>query len=176
MSLIQQELLLAGFKKKASYWCLEKETFYCIISCEPRVLCRSNGKFKTKRPLSNLPLLHRCTYVQVILTKAVAELYFPSPRQNLFCPIYSEKMCFFLIRFPFQALKFLKTAEFMPFVVFIAAPELNTLRAMHKAVVDAGLTTKVLTVGPRFISPVTRWGKLHGCLVLVPLTRCRRTI
>ncbi|TRY94310.1 hypothetical protein DNTS_030390, partial [Danionella cerebrum] len=33
-----------------------------------------------------------------------------------------------------QALKVLKTAEFMPFVVFIAAPELETLRAMHKAV------------------------------------------
>ncbi|XP_034030878.1 MAGUK p55 subfamily member 6-like isoform X2 [Thalassophryne amazonica] len=44
-----------------------------------------------------------------------------------------------------QALKMLKTAEFMPFVVFIAAPELDTLRAMHKAVVDAGLTTKLLT-------------------------------
>ncbi|CAL8361439.1 unnamed protein product [Arctogadus glacialis] len=43
------------------------------------------------------------------------------------------------------ALKVLKTAEFMPFVVFIAAPELDTLRAMHKAVVDAGLTTKLLT-------------------------------
>ncbi|CAB1446382.1 unnamed protein product [Pleuronectes platessa] len=44
-----------------------------------------------------------------------------------------------------QALKMLKTAEFMPFVVFIAAPELDTLRAMHTAVVDAGLTTKLLT-------------------------------
>ncbi|CAL8255483.1 unnamed protein product [Boreogadus saida] len=44
-----------------------------------------------------------------------------------------------------QALKVLKTAEFMPFVVCIAAPELDTLRAMHKAVVDAGLTTKLLT-------------------------------
>uniref|UniRef100_A0A8C5ERF1 MAGUK p55 subfamily member 6-like n=1 Tax=Gouania willdenowi TaxID=441366 RepID=A0A8C5ERF1_GOUWI len=44
-----------------------------------------------------------------------------------------------------QALKVLKTAEFMPYVVFIAAPELDTLRAMHKAVVDAGLTTKLLT-------------------------------
>ncbi|XP_077384023.1 MAGUK p55 subfamily member 6a isoform X1 [Festucalex cinctus] len=44
-----------------------------------------------------------------------------------------------------QALKVLKTAEFMPFVVFIAAPELDTLRSMHKAVVDAGLTTKLLT-------------------------------
>lgn len=45
-----------------------------------------------------------------------------------------------------QALKVLRTAEFMPFVVFIAAPELDTLRAMHKAVVDAGITTKLLTV------------------------------
>ncbi|XP_048007721.1 MAGUK p55 subfamily member 6a isoform X1 [Megalobrama amblycephala] len=44
-----------------------------------------------------------------------------------------------------QALKVLKTSEFMPFVVFIAAPELDTLRAMHKAVVDAGITTKLLT-------------------------------
>ncbi|XP_046887380.1 MAGUK p55 subfamily member 6a isoform X1 [Hypomesus transpacificus] len=44
-----------------------------------------------------------------------------------------------------QALKVLKTAEFMPYVVFIAAPELDTLRDMHKAVVDAGLTTKLLT-------------------------------
>lgn len=40
----------------------------------------------------------------------------------------------------------MRTAEFMPFVVFIAAPELDTLREMHKAVVDAGLTTKILTV------------------------------
>ncbi|XP_030639148.1 MAGUK p55 subfamily member 6a [Chanos chanos] len=44
-----------------------------------------------------------------------------------------------------QALKVLKTAEFMPFVVFIAAPELDVLRTMHKAVVDAGITTKLLT-------------------------------
>lgn len=51
-----------------------------------------------------------------------------------------------MLLFLVQALKVLKTAEFMPFVVFIAAPELDTLRAMHKAVVDAGLTTKLLTV------------------------------
>ncbi|XP_036411415.1 MAGUK p55 subfamily member 6b [Megalops cyprinoides] len=44
-----------------------------------------------------------------------------------------------------QALKILKTAEFMPFVVFIAAPELETLRAMHQAAVDAGISTKQLT-------------------------------
>jgi len=50
-----------------------------------------------------------------------------------------------------QALKVLKTAEFMPFVVFIAAPELDTLRAMHTAVIDAGLTTKLLTVRSCFL-------------------------
>ncbi|KAF5927745.1 hypothetical protein HPG69_000651 [Diceros bicornis minor] len=44
-----------------------------------------------------------------------------------------------------KALKVLRTSEFMPYVVFIAAPELETLRAMHKAVVDAGITTKLLT-------------------------------
>ncbi|XP_006008723.1 MAGUK p55 subfamily member 6b isoform X1 [Latimeria chalumnae] len=44
-----------------------------------------------------------------------------------------------------QALKVLRTSEFMPYVVFIAAPELETLRAMHKAVIDAGITTKLLT-------------------------------
>ncbi|KAG5843138.1 hypothetical protein ANANG_G00185290 [Anguilla anguilla] len=44
-----------------------------------------------------------------------------------------------------QALKVLKTAEFMPYVVFISAPELDTLRAMHKAAAEAGLSTKQLT-------------------------------
>ncbi|KAI3358482.1 hypothetical protein L3Q82_014905 [Scortum barcoo] len=44
-----------------------------------------------------------------------------------------------------QALKVLKTAEFMPYVVFIAAPDFDTLKGMHKAVVDAGITTKQLT-------------------------------
>ncbi|MBN3274509.1 MPP6 protein, partial [Polyodon spathula] len=44
-----------------------------------------------------------------------------------------------------QALKVLKTSEFMPYVVFIAAPEIDTLRAMHRAVVDAGITSKLLT-------------------------------
>ncbi|TSO05455.1 MAGUK p55 subfamily member 6 [Bagarius yarrelli] len=44
-----------------------------------------------------------------------------------------------------QTLKLLRTAEFMPYVVFIAAPEFETLKTMHKAVVDAGITTKQLT-------------------------------
>ena len=52
---------------------------------------------------------------------------------------------------PLQALKVLKTAEFMPYVVFIAAPEFDTLKAMHKAVVDAGITTKQLTVRPAHV-------------------------
>lgn len=34
----------------------------------------------------------------------------------------------------------------MPYVVFIAAPEFETLKAMHKATVDAGIATKQLTV------------------------------
>lgn len=37
----------------------------------------------------------------------------------------------------------------MPYVVFIAAPDFDTLKAMHKAVVDAGITTKQLTVRGR---------------------------
>uniref|UniRef100_A0A4W3I261 MAGUK p55 scaffold protein 2b n=1 Tax=Callorhinchus milii TaxID=7868 RepID=A0A4W3I261_CALMI len=44
-----------------------------------------------------------------------------------------------------QALKVLRTSEFMPYVVFIEAPDLDTLRAMHKAAIDAGVTTKQLT-------------------------------
>lgn len=57
--------------------------------------------------------------------------------------------CGFLPQWSFvlQALKVLKTAEFMPYVVFIAAPDFDTLKGMHKAVVDAGITTKQLTVG-----------------------------
>lgn len=78
-----------------------------------------------------------------------------------------------------QALKFLKTAEFMPFVVFIAAPELDTLRAMHKAVVDAGLTTKVLTVRPEKLPAlafVPLVEKLQDCHMRVRLVRLRKTI
>lgn len=81
---------------------------------------------------------------------------------------------FFSLLFSFQALKFLKTAEFMPFVVFIAAPELNTLRAMHKAVVDAGLTTKVLTVRPEKLPGLAFLR--HDCHVHVPLVRHRKMI
>lgn len=65
-------------------------------------------------------------------------------QKALVSPITNKKYLF--DKCALQALKVLKTSEFMPFVVFIAAPELETLRAMHKAVVDAGITTKLLTV------------------------------
>ncbi len=69
-----------------------------------------------------------------------------------------------------QALKVLKTAEFMPYVVFIAAPEFETLKAMHKAVVDAGLTTKQLTVSLVQLSqgwcPENMTYPLYICIVL----------
>ena len=66
------------------------------------------------------------------------------PPQTLPSQILTPTVCLF----GKQALKILKTSEFMPFVVFIAAPEFETLKAMHKAVVDAGITTKQLTVSP----------------------------
>ncbi|XP_063054570.1 MAGUK p55 subfamily member 6a [Engraulis encrasicolus] len=44
-----------------------------------------------------------------------------------------------------QALKVLRTSEFLPFVVFIAAPPLDVLRNMHNAALQAGVTHKQLT-------------------------------
>ncbi|XP_056665673.1 protein PALS2-like isoform X2 [Monodelphis domestica] len=44
-----------------------------------------------------------------------------------------------------RALKLLRTADFMPYVVFIAAPKLDILRAMHEATVNSGITTKLPT-------------------------------
>uniref|UniRef100_UPI00358EA46C protein PALS2-like n=1 Tax=Myxine glutinosa TaxID=7769 RepID=UPI00358EA46C len=44
-----------------------------------------------------------------------------------------------------QALKLLRTAEYMPYVVFIAAPPLAVLQAMHRMGLDAGTTNKQLT-------------------------------
>uniref|UniRef100_A0A8C4SME5 MAGUK p55 scaffold protein 2a n=1 Tax=Erpetoichthys calabaricus TaxID=27687 RepID=A0A8C4SME5_ERPCA len=44
-----------------------------------------------------------------------------------------------------QALKVLRTSEFLPYVVFIAAPEFDVLRSMNKAAIEAGVLTKQLT-------------------------------
>ncbi|XP_066554870.1 MAGUK p55 subfamily member 2b [Amia ocellicauda] len=44
-----------------------------------------------------------------------------------------------------QALKVLRTSEFLPYVVFIEAPDLELLRAMNKSAIEAGVVTKQLT-------------------------------
>lgn len=49
---------------------------------------------------------------------------------------------------PAQAVKVLRTAEFVPYVVFIEAPGPETLRAMNRAALESGVATKQLTVGP----------------------------
>ncbi|KAI8485793.1 MAGUK p55 sub member 6 [Branchiostoma belcheri] len=55
----------------------------------------------------------------------------------------SGKMCILDVN-P-QALKVLKTPEFMPFVVFIAAPSVETLKEMHEQARAEGATNKTLT-------------------------------
>ncbi|XP_061873622.1 MAGUK p55 subfamily member 2 [Colius striatus] len=44
-----------------------------------------------------------------------------------------------------QAVKVLRTAEFVPYVVFIEAPDPETLRAMNRAALESGVATKQLT-------------------------------
>ncbi|XP_077169165.1 MAGUK p55 subfamily member 2 isoform X3 [Paroedura picta] len=57
--------------------------------------------------------------------------------------IESGKMCILDVN-P-QAVKVLRTAEFVPYVVFIEAPDFDTLRAMNKAALESGVATKQLT-------------------------------
>ncbi|XP_063046080.1 MAGUK p55 subfamily member 2a [Engraulis encrasicolus] len=44
-----------------------------------------------------------------------------------------------------QALKALRTSEFLPYVVFIEAPEFEVLKAMNTSAIEAGVDTKPLT-------------------------------
>ncbi|XP_072212597.1 MAGUK p55 subfamily member 2 isoform X2 [Excalfactoria chinensis] len=44
-----------------------------------------------------------------------------------------------------QAVKVLRTAEFVPYVVFIEAPSTETLRAMNRAALESGVAVKQLT-------------------------------
>ncbi|MCI4384783.1 hypothetical protein PGIGA_G00042720 [Pangasianodon gigas] len=44
-----------------------------------------------------------------------------------------------------QALKILRTSEFLPYVVFIDAPEFEVLRSMNRAGIEAGVVSKELT-------------------------------
>ncbi|XP_031420928.1 MAGUK p55 subfamily member 2a isoform X3 [Clupea harengus] len=43
-----------------------------------------------------------------------------------------------------QALKALRTSEFLPYVVFVEAPELEVLKAMNKSALEAGVVAKPL--------------------------------
>ncbi|XP_062387151.1 MAGUK p55 subfamily member 2a [Sardina pilchardus] len=44
-----------------------------------------------------------------------------------------------------QALKALRTSEFLPYVVFFEAPDFEVLKAMNKSALEAGVVTKQLT-------------------------------
>ncbi|XP_054848193.1 MAGUK p55 subfamily member 2 [Eublepharis macularius] len=57
--------------------------------------------------------------------------------------VESGKMCILDVN-P-QAVKVLRTAEFVPYVVFIEAPDFETLRAINKAALESGVATKQLT-------------------------------
>ncbi|XP_063815965.1 MAGUK p55 subfamily member 2 isoform X1 [Pseudophryne corroboree] len=46
-----------------------------------------------------------------------------------------------------QAVKVLRTAEFVPYVVFIGAPDFETLKSNNQGAVEAGLTAKELSDG-----------------------------
>lgn len=44
-----------------------------------------------------------------------------------------------------QALKVLRTAEFLPYVVFIEAPNFEVLKEMNRSAIEAGVVTKQMT-------------------------------
>lgn len=45
-----------------------------------------------------------------------------------------------------KALKVLRTSEFLPYVVFIEAPDFEVLKAMNRSAIESGVVTKQLTV------------------------------
>lgn len=45
-----------------------------------------------------------------------------------------------------EALKILRTSEFLPYVVFIEAPDFEVLKAMNRSAIESGVITKQLTV------------------------------
>uniref|UniRef100_A0A3P9BSY1 MAGUK p55 scaffold protein 2b n=3 Tax=Haplochromini TaxID=319058 RepID=A0A3P9BSY1_9CICH len=45
-----------------------------------------------------------------------------------------------------QAIKVLRTSEFLPYVVFIEAPDFEVLKAMNRSAIESGVVTKQLTV------------------------------
>uniref|UniRef100_A0ACB8EUR9 Uncharacterized protein n=1 Tax=Sphaerodactylus townsendi TaxID=933632 RepID=A0ACB8EUR9_9SAUR len=63
----------------------------------------------------------------------------------LVCRQTNNRFLFFHSRTFGQAVKVLRTAEFVPYVVFIEAPDFETLRAINKAALESGVATKQLT-------------------------------
>lgn len=53
----------------------------------------------------------------------------------------------------------LRTAEFVPYVVFIEAPDFETLRAMNRAALESGVSTKQLTVRALTVRALTCSGR-----------------
>ena len=75
------------------------------------------------------------------------------------------KTAFQLFNFFLQALKVLRTSEFLPYVVFIEAPDYEVLKAMNKSAKEAVVMTKKLTVSPR------QTGQLYHSYIIVPVSR-----
>ena len=63
--------------------------------------------------------------------------------------------------FSVKALKVLRTSEFLPYVVFIEAPDFEVLKAMNKTAIESGFVTKQLTVSVFFIHPTVRNRNVH---------------
>lgn len=55
-------------------------------------------------------------------------------------------VCLIYTCFSLQALKVLRTSEFLPYVVFIEAPDFEVLKAMNRSAIESGVVTKQLTV------------------------------
>ncbi|XP_077108666.1 MAGUK p55 subfamily member 2 isoform X1 [Ranitomeya variabilis] len=76
--------------------------------------------------------------------------------------VASGKMCVLDVN-P-QAVKVLRTAEFVPYVVFIGAPDFETLKSNNMGAVEAGLTAKQLSDGEllRIIEESERLHQAYG--------------
>lgn len=58
--------------------------------------------------------------------------------------------------FSLKAIKVLRTSEFLPYVVFIEAPDFEVLKAMNRSAIESGVVTKQLTVSLCFHSFSTK--------------------
>ncbi|XP_071967384.1 MAGUK p55 subfamily member 2 isoform X1 [Engystomops pustulosus] len=76
--------------------------------------------------------------------------------------VASGKMCVLDVN-P-QAVKVLRTAEFVPYVVFIGAPDFETLKSNNQGAVEAGMTAKQLSDGEllRIIEESERLQQAYG--------------